>query len=71
VTLGVEYYSDLGALAGFDPMRDQVHAVFPSLDLDLGSDWEFNFAPGIGLTGRTDHLLVKLIIGRRFSFGKK
>ena len=71
VTLGFEYYSDLGAISGFDPVHDQVQAVFPALDLNLGPDWEFNFAPGIGMTGGTDHLLVKMIIGRRFNFGKK
>jgi len=26
---------------------------------------------GIGMTGSTDHLILKMIIGRRFEFGKK
>jgi hypothetical protein len=26
---------------------------------------------GIGLTGSTDHLILKMIIGRRFTFGQK
>ncbi len=42
----------------------------PAIDLNLGPNWEFNFAAGIGLTGGTDHLLVKMILGRRFKFGK-
>jgi len=71
VTLGFEYYSDLGAITGFDPIQNQVHTVFPALDLNLGPNWEFNLAPGIGLTGGTDHMLVKMIIGRRFNFGKR
>ena len=71
VTLGLEYYGDVGSITGFDPLRDQIQAIFPSLDLNLGPDWEFNFAPGIGLTGATDHLLVKMIIGRRLKFDKK
>ncbi len=70
VALGFEYYGDLGAIKGFDPLHDQGQAIFPALDLDLGPNWEFNFAPGIGLTGGTDHLLLKVIIGRRFNFGK-
>ena len=32
---------------------------------------DFNFATDIGLTGGTDHLLVKMILGRRFKFGKR
>jgi len=69
VALGVEYYGDLGSITGFDPLRDQVQAVFPALDLNLSPNWEFNFATGIGVTRATDHLLVKMILGRRFSFG--
>jgi hypothetical protein len=33
--------------------------------------WEFNFGVGIGMTGGSDHLIVKMIIGRRFVFKKK
>jgi hypothetical protein len=34
-------------------------------DLNVSPKWEFNFGVGVGLTGGTDHLLVKMIIGRR------
>lgn len=71
VTLGLEYYGDLGAITGFDPLHDQIQAVFPVVDLNLGPNWEFNFGPGIGMTGSTDHLLVKMILGRRFKFGNR
>ncbi len=71
VTFGIEYYGSLGAVTGFDPLHDQVQAIFPALDLNLGPNWEFNFAPGIGMTGGTDHWILKMIIGRRFNFGKK
>ena len=71
VTMGFEYYGDLGAITGFDPVRDQVQAIFPAIDLNLGPNWEFNFATGIGLTSSTDHLLVKMILGRRLKFGKR
>jgi hypothetical protein len=71
VALGFEYYGDLGAITGFDPLHDQVQAVFPSIDVDLGPNWEFNFAPGFGMTAGTDRLLVKMIVGRRFNFGRR
>jgi hypothetical protein len=71
VSMGVEYYGEFGSITGFDPLRDQLQAIMPAIDLNFGPDWEFNFATGIGLTGGTDHLLVKMILGRRFKFGKK
>jgi hypothetical protein len=70
VALGVEYYGALGSITGFDPLRDQQQAIFPAIDLNLNPNWEFNFGVGIGLTGGTDHLLVKMILGRRFNWGK-
>ena len=71
VTMGFEYYGDLGSLTGFDPLHQQVQAIFPALDLNLGPNWEFNFAPGFGLTGSTDHFLIKMIIGRRLKLGSR
>jgi hypothetical protein len=43
----------------------------PALDLNLGPNWEINLAAGIGMTQGTDHMLVKMIIGRRLKFGQK
>ena len=63
---GIEYYASLGPLSGFDPYNQQQHMIFPVVDLDLGPEWEFNFGVGFGLTESTDHLIVKLILGRRF-----
>jgi hypothetical protein len=71
VTLGFEYYGSVGAITGFDAFRDQQQAIMPALDLNLGPNWEFNLATGIGVTSSTDHLLVKMIIGRRLKFGQK
>jgi len=65
---GLEYYGAYGSLNGFDPLRDQEHQFFPAIDLDLGPQWEFNFGVGVGATRSTDHLIVKCIIGRRFSW---
>ena len=65
---GLEYYGAYGPLTGFDPLADQSQQFFPSIDLDLGPQWEFNFGVGIGATRSTDHLIIKCILGRRFSW---
>jgi hypothetical protein len=70
VAIGLEYYGSLGSIRGFDPVHDQLHMLMPAIDIDFGPDWEFNFAGGVGLTAGTDHLLIKMIVGRRFNFGK-
>jgi hypothetical protein len=66
INAGLEYYGSLGPLSGFDPVAQQQHQIVPSLDLNLGPDWEFNFGIAVGLTHSTDRLLVKTIFGRRF-----
>jgi hypothetical protein len=71
VNMGIEYYGALGSITGFDPLSDQQQAIMPAVDLNLGPNWEVNFAVGVGLTGGTDHLLVKLILGRRLKLGKR
>ena len=71
VTVGFEYYGAVGTITGFDALSDQQQAIMPALDLNLGPNWEFNLAAGVGMTGSTDHLLVKMIIGRRLKLGKR
>jgi hypothetical protein len=71
VNAGFEYYGALGPVTGFDPLREQQQQFVPSIDLNLSEDWEFNFGVGVGVTRSTDHLLVKMILGRRFEFGRK
>ncbi len=71
VSGGLEYYGALGPISGFDKVRDQGHQIFPVIDLNLSPDWEFNFGVGVELTGATDHLILKMIIGRRFKFTRK
>lgn len=65
---GLEYYGSYGPLSGFDALRDQQQQFFPTIDVDFGPQWEFNFGVGVGTTRATDHLIVKCIIGRRFSW---
>jgi len=68
INAGIEYYGSLGPITGFDPVRDQMQQIVPAIDLNLSPDWEFNFGVGVGVTRSTDHLLVKMILGRRFNF---
>lgn len=71
VNAGLEYYGSLGPIDGFDPVRRQQHQLGPAVDLNLGPDWEFNFGAVTGLTRSTDRLIVKMILGRRFGFGRR
>lgn len=65
---GLEYYGSLGPISGFLPLRDQQQQFFPAIDVDFGPQWEFNFGVGVGVTRSTDHLIIKCIIGRRFTW---
>ena len=65
---GLEYYAAYGSLAGFDALKDQQQQFFPNIDVDFGPQWEFNFGVGVGTTRSTVHLIVKCIVGRRFSW---
>lgn len=70
INAGFEYYGALGPVTAFDPLRDQQQQIIPSIDLNLSPNWEFNFGVGVGMTQGTDHLLVKMILGRRFGVKK-
>jgi hypothetical protein len=69
INAGLEYYGSLGPVTGFDPFRDEQQQIVPAVDLNLGPNWEFNFGVGVGVTHSTDHLIIKMILGRRFGFG--
>ena len=64
---GFEYYGALGPVTGFDRLHDQQQQLIPCIDLNLSPKWEFNAGVGVGVTAGTDHLLVKMILGYRFS----
>jgi hypothetical protein len=66
VAVGIEYYSSLGQIGSFSNWSDQQQQIFPTIDLNLSPDCEFNFGVGFGLTSSTDGLIVKLILGYRF-----
>jgi hypothetical protein len=65
VNVGFEYYGAVGPLNSFDPVHDQQQQLFVVTDLNLSPKWEFNFGVGVGVTAATDHLMVKMILGRR------
>lgn len=71
VSLGSEYYGDLGALNHFEAGPDQSHALFAVVDLFVDPRWEINAGPGLGLTRSTDRFVMKLLIGRRINWKKK
>jgi hypothetical protein len=65
---GLEYYGSVGPATDFLPIHQQQQQIFPAIDLNLAPQWEINLGLGVGLTGTTDHLIVKGIIGYRFDF---
>ena len=67
---GFEYYGALGPVSNFDPINQQSQQIFPTIDLNLSPDWEFNFGVGVDVTNSSDHLIVKCIVGRRFTWGR-
>lgn len=68
VAFGVEYYGALGPVNGFDPISRQQQQIFPTFDVNLAPQWEVNFGVGVGVTGGSDHLIAKGILGYRFNF---
>ena len=71
VSGGVEYYGDYGRIGSFSALRDEQQQIYAVTDLNVSPRWEINFGVGIGPTSSTDHLIVKGIVGRRFSWGRK
>lgn len=65
---GLEYYAETGPIAHFSSLHDQHHLIFPTLDLNASPNWELNFAVGRGLTGTSEHWVIKWIVGYRFKF---
>jgi len=61
--IGVEYYAETGPIKHFDPLAEQHHLVFPSIDIRSRSGWNLNLGVGRGLTGSSEHWVVKTIVG--------
>ena len=71
VNAGIEYYADYGRLGRPYSLHDQQQQIFAVTDLNVSPKWEINFGVGVGPTAATDHLIVKGILGRRFSWGRR
>jgi hypothetical protein len=71
VALGLEYYGAFGPVNEFDSFHNQQQQFAPSIDLNVSPDWEINFGVAVGATSGTDHILIKGILGRRFSFHRQ
>lgn len=69
ISLGMEYYGDVGPLNRFEKLPEQNHALFAVADLYVNPKWEINFGPGFGLTQATDGFVMKFILGRRIDWG--
>ena len=69
ITGGFEYYGGLGPVSEFDSISQQSHQIFPTIDLNVSPNWEFNFGAGVDVTNHSDHLIIKCIVGRRFTWG--
>jgi hypothetical protein len=64
---GVEYYAETGTIKHFEPLAAQHHLVFPALDVHGGSNWDVNVGIGRGLTGGSEHWVLKTILGFQLS----
>lgn len=62
---GVEYYSSYSPIGAIPPADQQQHTLFGVVDFKaLGLD--VNLGMGVGLTGASDSLVTKMIIGKAF-----
>jgi len=68
---GIEYYGSMGAINGFDAIKNQQHALFFTYDLLNNPKWEFNAGVGVGLTPSTDAFVFKIILGRKVKWSKQ
>ncbi len=65
IDLGLEWYSGYGNVLDMLPWQQEHQVLFLAMDLDLGSQWEFNAGLGRGLTESADPWIIKCIIGKR------
>jgi hypothetical protein len=63
--IGVEYYADFGPLGNFSPADQQQHTIFGVIDFKMFT-LDVEFGMGVGLTGGSDALVSKMIVGRTF-----
>src|ERR1035437_6749519 len=70
IAAGLEYYGGVGPVVKWDSIDQQSQQFIPAIDLNLSEKWEFNFGVGGGVTRSTAHLIVKMILGRKLTWGR-
>jgi hypothetical protein len=65
----LEWYSEMGSVAGLAPIGRQVHQIFPGIDLRLARHLVWSVAPGVGLTPMEPRLVFKSHL--EFQFGRR
>lgn len=71
VSAGAEYYAGYGPVADIYSFRFQQQEFFPTVDLNLASDWNLSFGVGIGVTTSIDDWIYKANVGRRFDWKRR
>jgi hypothetical protein len=69
LSVGVEYYTDLGPLQNFLPFNEQQHNIYAVVDFKVGR-FDVNAGIGYGLTPGSDRLMAKMIIGTDLTEGE-
>jgi hypothetical protein len=69
LSLGVEYYTDLGPMYNFLPFNEQQHNIYAVADFTIGR-FDINAGIGYGLTPGSDRLMAKIIIGTDLNEGE-
>jgi len=63
VSVGVEYYANLGPFSGLLPWREQEQYVYEVFNLLAVKHFELNVGVGEGLTDGSNRLVLKTILG--------
>jgi hypothetical protein len=69
VAVGLEYYADLGPIAGLLPINQQAHYLFEAADLLSVRSFELNVGVGEGLTAASNAFVGKMILGYTWERG--
>jgi len=59
LTPSVEYYSSWGSIQKLPPTDDQIHQIFPGVDVRFGEHLTWNLGVGIGITSTGSSLILK------------
>jgi hypothetical protein len=63
VSVGLEYYANLGPLSGFVPIEQQEHYVYEVVNILAIKNVELNLGIGEGLTPASNRFVAKMILG--------